>query len=53
MEKESQIRQITAIVAQKRPGRFNVFLNGQYAFPVAESVLIKYRLYKGMEVDQK
>lgn len=53
MEKESQIRQITAIVAQKRPGRFNVFLNGQYAFPVAESVLIKYRLYKGMEVDQE
>ncbi|BAW87214.1 regulatory protein RecX [Limosilactobacillus fermentum] len=36
MEKESQIRQITAIVAQKRPGRFNVFLNGQYAFQCRE-----------------
>lgn len=53
MKKEKQQQEITAIVAQKRPGRFNVFLNGRYAFPVAESVLIKYRLYKGMEVDKE
>ena len=42
---------ITKIEAQKRKGRYNVYLDNQYAFPVAESVLIKYRLTKGMEVD--
>ena len=46
------MKKITKIEAQKRKGRYNVYLDGQYAFPVAESVLIKYRLMKGMELDQ-
>ncbi|CAJ1226979.1 regulatory protein RecX [Levilactobacillus zymae] len=44
---------ITMIEAQKRAGRFNVYVDGHYAFPVSESVLIDFRLFKGMEVDQQ
>jgi Uncharacterized protein conserved in bacteria len=43
---------ISKIAAQKRRGRYNVYVDGKYAFPVAESVLVKFRLMKGMEVDQ-
>ncbi|HJF53990.1 MAG TPA: recombination regulator RecX [Limosilactobacillus coleohominis] len=46
------MKKITKIEAQKRKGRYNVYLDDQYAFPVAENVLIKYRLMKGMELDQ-
>lgn len=45
--------EITKIEAQKRRGRYNVYLDGKFAFPVAESVLIKYRLMKGMELDKQ
>lgn len=41
---------ISKIEAQKRRGRYNVYLDGKYAFPVAESVLVKFRLMKGMEL---
>lgn len=51
MEKEQPILQITKIAAQQRPGRYNLYLNGQYAFPVAESVLVRFQLRKGMAVD--
>ena len=44
-------KKISKIEAQKRKGRYNVYLDGQYAFPVDESVLIKYRLMRGMEID--
>lgn len=44
---------ITKIEAQKRKGRFNVYVDGQYAFPISEEVFIKYRVFKGMEVDDK
>ena len=43
---------ISKIEAQKRPGRYNVYLDGHYAFPVAESVLVKFRLMKGVELDK-
>lgn len=45
------MKKITKIAAQKQKGRYNVYLDCKYAFPVAESVLIKYRLMRGMEVD--
>lgn len=38
---------ITKITAQKRRGRYNIFLDGKYAFPVSEGTLVKYRLIKG------
>ncbi|MBB1063528.1 recombination regulator RecX [Limosilactobacillus fastidiosus] len=44
---------ITKIEVQKRQGRYNVYLDGKYAFPVAESVLIQFRLMKGLEVDKE
>lgn len=44
---------ISKITTQRRPGRYNVYLDGQYAFSVAESVLIKYRLIKGMELSKE
>lgn len=42
---------ITMIEAQKRKGRFNVYVDGKYAFPMSENVMIKYRVFKGMEID--
>jgi len=44
---------ITMIEAQKRSGRYNIYIDGAYAFPVSEGVLIDFRLFKGMEVDQQ
>lgn len=41
---------ITKITAQKRRGRYNLFLDGKYAFPVSEGTLVKYRLLKGREL---
>jgi hypothetical protein len=35
--------QITKIEAQQRAGRYNIYVNGRYAFPVSEDVLIRYR----------
>lgn len=40
--------QITKITAQKRRGRYNIFLDGQYAFPVSETTLVTYHLAKEM-----
>lgn len=42
---------ITKIETQKRAGRYNVYLNDKYAFAVSEEVLIRYRLAKGLEID--
>ncbi|WP_268912706.1 recombination regulator RecX [Lentilactobacillus sp. SPB1-3] len=44
---------ITKIEAQKRKGRYNIYLDGAYAFPVSEDVLIKFQIFKGMEVDDQ
>ncbi|WP_245570088.1 recombination regulator RecX [Lacticigenium naphthae] len=41
---------ITMIQSQKKKGRYNIYLDDTYAFPVDESLLVKYRLFKGMEV---
>lgn len=41
---------VTKIQAQKRKGRYNVFLDGKYAFPVAEATLIEFRLMNDVEL---
>lgn len=42
---------ITKITQQKRSSnRWNVFLNGTYAFSVSEDVYAKFQLYKGKEL---
>ncbi|WP_269083944.1 recombination regulator RecX [Pediococcus stilesii] len=42
---------MTLISAQKCAGRYNVFLDGEYAFPISEDTFIHFRLNKGMEID--
>lgn len=48
------VKKITMIEAQKKhAGRYNIYLDGQFEFGVSESVLINFRLAKGMEVDKQ
>lgn len=42
--------QVTKIQAQKRKGRYNIYLDGSFAFGVGESTLIEFRLMKGTEL---
>lgn len=43
--------EITKITVQKkRKDRFNIFVDGEYAFPVSEAVLIKLGLNRGMQL---
>ncbi|MDK1724740.1 recombination regulator RecX [Dellaglioa algida] len=44
-------KKITKITTQKRVGRYNVFIDEKYAFPIGEEVLISFHLAKGMELD--
>ncbi|MCK8607476.1 RecX family transcriptional regulator [Apilactobacillus ozensis] len=44
---------VTKIAAQKRKGRFNVFINDQYAFPISEEIMLKYRIFQGTEIDDE
>lgn len=48
---EFKMAKITKITTQKRKGRYNIYLDGKYAFGVAENVLVHFQLMKGMEVD--
>jgi Uncharacterized protein conserved in bacteria len=47
------LAKVTKIQAQKRKGRYNVYLDGKYAFPVAETTLIEYRLMKDVELTKE
>jgi len=43
-----QLRTITKITTQKRAtNRFNVYLDGVYAFSISEDIYVKYHLHKG------
>lgn len=50
-EKPSVITKIT--VQKRRKDRFNIFVDGEYAFPISEAVLIKIGLFKGMELTKE
>ncbi|KRL63846.1 recombination regulator RecX [Lactobacillus psittaci] len=41
---------ITKVSAQKRPGRYNIFLDGKYAFSASEKTLANFRLFKDTEL---
>lgn len=43
-------RILTKIQAQKKPGRFNLFIDGKYIFSVSETVLVENHLHKGQEL---
>ncbi|AUJ30900.1 MAG: RecX family transcriptional regulator [Liquorilactobacillus hordei] len=44
---------LTKIQAQKKPGRFNLFIDGKYSFAVSETVLVENHLYKGQELSDE
>lgn len=44
---------ITSIEAQKRPHRFNLYLNQTFAFGISEDTLISFQLHKGQTISQK
>jgi len=46
-------RMISKIEPQKRKGRYNVFINDEFAFGVDEEVLIKFELNKGLHVTRE
>ncbi|MEI5908553.1 recombination regulator RecX [Bacillus spongiae] len=47
------MRTITKITTQqKNQDRYNIFINGKYAFSVDENVLISFNLKKGLEIDE-
>lgn len=45
---------ISKISAQKKPGRYNIFLDGKYAFSASEQTVAKFVLLKGRKLtDEK
>ncbi|HJB24140.1 MAG TPA: recombination regulator RecX [Candidatus Jeotgalibaca pullicola] len=55
MKKDNdKLPEITMIQVQKRrKDRFNIYVDGEYAFPVSEAVLIKTGLHKGMTLTKE
>lgn len=52
MEQTNQIQVITAVERQKRSRvRYNIFLDGEFAFSIHEDLLVKHKLLKGESVD--
>lgn len=53
-EKESKaFRMISKISPQKRKGRYNIFIDDDFAFGVDEEVLLKFNLTKGIHVSKE
>lgn len=47
------MKRITEIAQQKkRPDRYSIFLDGEFAFGVGEDVIVRLGLRKGMELDE-
>lgn len=44
------MKKITKVSAQKRAGRYNIFLNGQYAFSASEQTVAEFVLLPGKEL---
>ena len=44
---------ITKVSVQKRPGRYNVFIDGKYAFSAGEKTLAEFVLLKGKELNDE
>lgn len=44
---------ITKVSVQKRPGRYNIFLDGKYAFSAGEKTVAEFVLLKGKELDDE
>lgn len=44
---------ITKVTAQKRPGRYNIFVAGRYAFSASEKTVAEFVLLKGKELSEE
>ncbi|AEG40710.1 recombination regulator RecX [Lactobacillus kefiranofaciens] len=44
---------ITKVSAQRRPGRYNIFLDGKYAFSASEKTVAEFVLLKGKELNDQ
>lgn len=49
---EESMPTVTKVTQQRRAGRYNIYLDDEYAFAVDEKVLITYNLFKGTELDE-
>ncbi|QVV91040.1 RecX family transcriptional regulator [Weissella tructae] len=47
------MRTITRVTQQKRPGRYNIYLDDDYGFAVDEKILIQFNLFKGTTLDDE
>ncbi|MDN6731503.1 MAG: recombination regulator RecX [Atopostipes suicloacalis] len=52
-EIEKSFRMISKITPQKRKKRYNIFIDGDFAFGVDEEVLLKFNLSKGIHVSKE
>lgn len=43
---------VTKVTQQKRPGRYNIYLDDEFALAVDEKILIDYNLFKGTELTE-
>ncbi|WP_196246237.1 recombination regulator RecX [Lacticaseibacillus zhaodongensis] len=41
---------ITSIATQKRAGRYNIYVDGHFAFGLDESTIVRFALFKGQEL---
>ena len=44
---------ITKVSAQKRPGRYNIFIDGKYAFSAGRENVAEFVLLKGKELNDE
>ena len=44
---------ISKISAQRKPGRYNIFLDGKYAFSASEKTVAQFILLKGKEISDQ
>ncbi|WP_027694516.1 RecX family transcriptional regulator [Weissella halotolerans] len=42
---------VTSVRQQRRPGRYNIYLDDEYALAVDEKILIQFDLFKGRQLD--
>jgi regulatory protein len=45
------MKKVTKVTRQRKPGRYNVYLDDEFALAVDEKILIKYDLFKGTELE--
>lgn len=50
---EKSFRMISKVETQKRKGRYNIYINDDFAFGVDEEVLLKFELKKGLHVTKE